>query len=151
MSRIIPTLPFLLWPAAVIFAFVIFGLSSTAALSMLQEGFKVPAAQASGTTPRVFQTTPTIKAPQNRWLLWSARSIASSESIAVSPPQPLRAVARRGLILRSKPMQTASALATLEKGAEVLVMTKQGRWWQVRTSDDQEGWLYASYLAVRSL
>jgi uncharacterized protein YgiM (DUF1202 family) len=149
VSRIIPTLPFLLWPAAVIFALVIFGLSSTAALSMLQEGLKAPVTEASG-TPRVFQKSPTIRAPQNRALLWSARSIASSESIAVAPPQPLRAVARRGLTLRSKPTQTASALATLGKGAEVMVMTKQGRWWKVRTSDDQEGWLYASYLSVRN-
>jgi hypothetical protein len=43
-------------------------------------------------------------------------------------------------------MPTAAALESIAKGDSLIVKSKQGRWWLVRTSDDKEGWLVSSYL-----
>ena len=43
--------------------------------------------------------------------------------------------------LRAQPANSASALARLDKQAQVLVLQRQGGWYEVQTASGQRGWL----------
>jgi len=127
---------------------VAFGVSSNAALSIISQGVHPPAIsidRALSTRAARFTMGPP-RAAENRWLLSSARQFASPGPVALEAPKAASAVAMRALVLRSKPMPTAAALESIAKGDSLIVKSKQGRWWLVRTSDDKEGWLVSSYL-----
>lgn len=149
MSRVFPALTFLLWPAVLIAGLVTVGMSSTTALSLVNDGLKSTVRGSDQILPyRAHRVAASLSAPKNRALLWTARSIASPDPVITPPPRLVRAVAKRELTLRSKPLQTAQAVQTIRKGETLTVKSKQGRWWLVSTDAAREGWLYGSYLTL---
>lgn len=86
------------------------------------------------------------RAAANRWLLSSARRLASAGPVAFEAPKLVSAMAIRDLVLRAKPMPSAAGLESIAKGDSLIVKSKHGRWWLVGTSSHREGWVFSSYL-----
>ena len=70
--------------------------------------------------------------------------------VAKPPPPKPTAVAIRSVNLRAAPQGSAAILASLNKGAQVVLLGRSGNWEHVEIQNSAgqpvEGWVYASYL-----
>jgi hypothetical protein len=149
LPRALAGFSFLLWPIVLGSALVSLGLSSNATLSLISEAAHSTTSQSAQTfsyRARKMAMGPTVAIRVTAPIPNTPKSTSTAPAVQ-SPSQPLRMVAIRNLILRSKPMATSAVVVGISKGDRVVVRSRQGRWWLVTTSEDNEGWLFASYLA----
>jgi len=63
-----------------------------------------------------------------------------------SPPARFESVTINGLNLRAQPSAKANVIDSLARGDTVEVLGRSGNWILVRTSEDEEGYVFGAYL-----
>jgi uncharacterized protein YgiM (DUF1202 family) len=74
----------------------------------------------------------------------SAETSASVNATQVVPVKGTLIVTMEGLNLRDKPAIDGDQIRALKKNEKLTLLAKQGDWYQVSTSKEEEGWISAN-------
>ena len=147
---------FLAWPMVIAAAIAVFGTSSEATLSLLDQNLG-----AAGTaTIKAGMAAPVIRMPSTPVVppeaarakvaaLLSGRDYASaSAAVAPATSGPARMTASSSLVVRSQPKKASAAVGSIAKGTTVEVKSKQGGCLLIESDQGETGWVFGKYLAA---